>query len=62
MKTLEIRCGNSGIQYDKDYGVDKRKGWSVYIDLSFCAEFEKYLITALCKAFYEYWFVWDQTK
>ena len=48
------------IKFDREYGCDKRTGWSIAIDNSFCAELERYLIIAVLKTFYRYWFIWDK--
>lgn len=48
------------VDFDRDYGVDKRTGWSVCINGSYVSELEKYLFTALRKAFYVYYFVWEK--
>jgi hypothetical protein len=47
------------IEYDVDYGCHHRSGWSVVIDGSVCAELERFLVVALVKAWYCYWFLWD---
>ena len=46
---------NLKIEYDKDYGIDKRTGWSIAINGWYVVQFHKYLVVALIKAFYEYW-------
>lgn len=43
------------IEYDEDYGIDNRSGWSVAINGSYYAQFEKRLIAALVKSFYYRW-------
>lgn len=48
------------IEFDRKYGYDKRIGWSIAIDGSFYAKFERYLIIAVLKTFYSYWFIWDK--
>ena len=48
------------LEYDTDYGIDKKTGWSVCINGSYTAMFEKYWIIALIKSFYIYWFVWEK--
>jgi hypothetical protein len=42
------------LHYDKNYGIYKRKGWSIAIDGHFYVEFERFLIVALVKAFKMY--------
>ena len=43
MKSLKI-------DFDRDYGVDNRTGWSIAIDGRFAVSFERWLIVALWKA------------
>lgn len=39
------------IEFDKDYGYNKRSGWSMAINGSYVSEFEKYIIVAIFKGF-----------
>jgi hypothetical protein len=47
------------IEYDKNYGFNKRAGYSMAIDGSYVSEFEKYLIVAIFKGF-KRWLKWDK--
>lgn len=38
------------IHWDKSYGINCRRGWSICIDGSFAAELERFLIIATIKA------------
>lgn len=38
---------NVSVEYDTDYGVDKRSGWSICVNGSFTAELEPSLIRAI---------------
>ena len=51
---------NFSLQFDKDYGINKRTGWSICINGSFMSQLEKYLVVAIWKAFYCYMFVIDK--
>ena len=46
------------LQWDKDYGVHHRKGWSVCIDGCFVSELEPWLFVALWKGFWT-WRSWE---
>lgn len=48
------------IEFDRNYGARSRTGWSVIINGAVCSELKRYLIIALIKAFYCYWFIWDK--
>jgi hypothetical protein len=39
------------LQWDRDYGIDHRKGWTVVIDGSVCSELEPWLVVAMWKGF-----------
>jgi hypothetical protein len=50
---MECRKGrNFRIEWDKNYGVDKRTGWSISFNGSFLVELEKRLSVAIIKAGY----------
>jgi hypothetical protein len=40
------------LEYDKDYGIDKRTGWSVCTNGSYVAVLEGWLIVAIIKSIY----------
>ena len=42
------------IEYDIDFGVDKRCGWSIAINGSYVVSLNKWLIIALIKALWAY--------
>lgn len=39
------------LTYDKDYGINNRKGWTVCVNGSTVVELERFLLVAFCKAF-----------
>lgn len=47
---FKIWFKGNGIEYDSDYGIDHRSGWSVIWDGSYIVQLEKHLIVALWKA------------
>ena len=49
MKHLRLQVNQSGIDYDYEYGIDKRTGWSVFVDGSYIIQFERFLIVAVIK-------------
>ncbi len=51
---------NLKIEFDRNYGIDKRTGWSIVINGSFMAELEKYLFIAVIKTFYRYFCIIDK--
>ncbi len=48
------------LEWDKNYGINQRTGWSVIVNGSVCSPLEKWLVVAIAKAIYTYWFVWDK--
>ena len=48
---IRLRMFKLGIDYDKNYGIDKRKGWTVIWDGHVLKCLEKHLIPALVGAF-----------
>jgi hypothetical protein len=38
------------IEFDRDYGIDKRTGWSIKVDGRVVVELERFLLMALIKA------------
>jgi hypothetical protein len=42
------------LHWDRDYGCDKKTGWSISIDGSFVANLERFLIVAIVKAIIKY--------
>jgi len=48
------------IEWDKEYGQDKRTGWSVCIDGSFVAKLERYFLVALIKSLWVYFYIWEK--
>ena len=47
--SIELNQRSFGLHYDKDYGIDKRSGWSVVVNGVVCVQFEKRLVKALVK-------------
>lgn len=39
-----------GIDFDTNYGINKRKGWSISYNGSYKSQLEKYLVVAIYKA------------
>jgi hypothetical protein len=39
------------IDFDHEYGISQRTGWSIVVDGSYCVQFESSLIAAIWKAF-----------
>ena len=50
MKKIQIKYNRYIIEYDEDYGIDKRRGWSVALDGHYVVMFEKWFIMAIWKA------------
>jgi hypothetical protein len=44
-----------GVQWDRDHGVDHRRGWTIVWDGSVLAALEPWLIVALVKVFRSWW-------
>ena len=38
------------IEWDKDYGIDKRTGWTVKLDGAVLVQLERFLLVALWKS------------
>jgi len=38
------------IEFDRDYGIDKRTGWSICVDGHYIIQLEKHFLMALIKA------------
>lgn len=45
-----IRIGGVSLEYDRDYGIGRRSGWSVAVAGSYRVQFERWLVVALWKA------------
>ena len=43
------------LEYDSDYGIDNRRGWSVAINGHYYVAFKRFFVVALIKAFYLHW-------
>ncbi len=43
------------LDYDRDYGIDHRRGWSVAIDGSYYVQFWPEPITAVIVALWRWW-------
>lgn len=39
-----------GLEHDRDYGIDRRTGWSVKRDGSYAVQLEPWLIVAILRA------------
>jgi hypothetical protein len=46
----QINMDSLRIHWDKDYGINKRTGWSVSVNGHFVVEFKKFLIVAIFKS------------
>lgn len=53
IKRFEIAINDSAIQFDRDYGMDKRTGWSIAIKGHFECQLERFLIVAIIKTIYQ---------
>ena len=42
------------IEYDRNYGINSRKGWTVVIGYSVVCQLEKYFIWSLIKSLWKY--------
>ncbi len=54
---MKIKIKNLIIDYDKDYGIDNKTGWSIAIDGHYITQFDKFLIIAIIKAIRFEWIV-----
>lgn len=54
MKTFSFE-----IEYDEDYGIDHRNGWSICIDGSYAVQLEPSLPRAIVKALRS-WMRWEK--
>ena len=52
---LKVKIGKVRIDYDKNYGRNKKTGWSVFIDSACYEQTRKFLIVALFKSFWDYY-------
>ncbi len=43
------------LTYERDYGIDKRSGWSIVRNDCLIVQFERWLVVAICKAAYRVW-------
>lgn len=50
MKTFVLRINGFSIEYDNDYGIDHRRGWSVIREGSYIVTFQRFLLLALIRA------------
>lgn len=41
------------VEWDRDYGINKRTGWSIVVDGSFVVQLERFLIIAISKTLYK---------
>jgi len=48
------------IEFDRDYVCNHKTGWSIVVDGSFFAELERFLVVAIIKALWTYFFVIDK--
>jgi len=49
MPDLIIRIGRLTVDFDRNYGCDKRTGWSIAWNGHYLVQLEKYLFVALYK-------------
>lgn len=47
---MKLKLKHITIDYDTNYGIDKRTGWSIAVDGSYILQFERFLLIALLKA------------
>jgi len=43
------------VEYDTEYGCDKRTGWSVCINGSYVSELERFFLVAMFKGLFRYY-------
>jgi len=48
------------IQFDRNYGINKRTGWSICVNGCFYTQLERFLVVALIKAVRMHWFIIDK--
>jgi hypothetical protein len=51
---VEVNTKSLRLHFDRDYGSDKRSGWSIAINGSFYCELERHLFIAIFKAIRKY--------
>ena len=49
-----MKLKSFALQYDRDYGIDRRSGWSVVVDGSVAVQFARNRLVALVRA----WLSW----
>lgn len=54
MNNLKIQINRHCLAFDRDYGIDRRTGWSVAVDGSYIVQFESWLVVAIWKAIKEF--------
>lgn len=51
---MRAKYKSVSIEFDRNYGMDNRTGWSIAVDGSYRAQLEPWLIVALWKSFISY--------
>jgi len=50
MDSLTFKLNSLSVEFDRNYGISKRTGWSIAIDGRYLVELEKRLVKAIWKA------------
>jgi len=54
---MRLKLFGIELQHDRNYGIDKRTGWSICVAGSFYCQLEPWLIVATCKAIRVAWLI-----
>ena len=57
---FKLKILNIQIDYDKNYGINQRNGWSIIVKGSVVAELERFLVVAIWKTWRTYYFIWSK--
>lgn len=57
-RLLTIGIGPVSLEYDRDYGIDRRNGWSIVCSGRVLANIEPWLVAAIWKA-WQNWRLWE---
>lgn len=47
------------IGWDREYGCDKKSGWTIFVDGSCLVQFERWLLVALIKTWWHHAMLWE---
>lgn len=51
--SIRVHLNRLTIDHDHDYGIDRRRGWSIAWRGSYCVQFERFLLVALVKTWWK---------